>query len=544
MSKKSVSELRLYSPEEIKACLHFIKLPAPVISASSSSNEVVSCPTIEWWPCFVFSNMLEFKMITQQLDLWSSLPQSQIMESYNKHFPASTTCGVALLMGEQAPPGNSVVQFDISTESSTSAAASSFIVEPFLDKHIEFDFMYSGSEEYQKAVKQAMTEFLNASSTKEQKHDMMSNHRTPASHVDVSFPTNISLCNSKLKENEMDVKAEDNAGTVMSCSPIIRSLQINGNSGSDTNSKQECEESKAVAPISCTPTIRTLDINENIGSDTNSQQECEESKAVAPFSCAPTIRNIGINEIIGSDTKSQQACEESKVVAALSSSNEQPDHARKESICNVKTAAPHINKNFEVVDIPTFREVKGAMIKGGYTFNASKFCRPPFILKATNGKSEVVMPSLCFNSIKELRNDLCAYGVNCRCGTSMDEEKACQCWTEDEKWNIKLWVRYNVIRGPIHKSGPVQVISLHQATKYLIRIGYNRRQLESPLFTGEQQNELFRYLSQHGLPIEGDEQALSCDYNAISAEERFSLEYFISTFHVRVKTLYVETFFL
>ena len=462
------SEQRAYSPEEINSCFHFFKLPKPIASTSS--------PTIEWWPCLVFANMMELNMITQQLGLWSSLPK-HIMMSYMQRLPASATCRVALLTGERPPPGTSVIHFDIKNGTSTSEATSSFTIEPFYEKVFEFVKLYVQRDDFVKAVQQ-------------------------------TIPVLQQVAES-VHSNTNGNSTQDEGCNVTCCNRVATS----------TTEENRCESTPEDVPLS------------NLASINHHATTKQDIPAVELPETPETKAGRDREEIEGSSSNSNvQEKEIATTKAPLSSSKENRS----------KTKIP-VNRNVEFVDIPTFKDVKGALLKGGYILKSKHFCRPPLISDGKAENDEVFRPSPRFKNAKELRDDLCAHGVNCRCGTSMDEENTCQCWTDDEKWNIKLWVRYNVIRGPINVSSPVQVISsIHQATKYLIRIGYKRRQLESSLTTSEQVHELFRYLSQYGLPKEGDEDAQCCDYTAISPEERFSLEYFISTNRFRVKTLYVE----
>ena len=475
------SKHRVYSPEEVDSSLHFIKLPKPIESSSNSGSSAP--PTIEWWPCLVFANMMELNMITQQLDLWPSLTKHQIMMSYVQLLPVSATCRVALLMGERLPQGNSVIQFDITDDTATSETTSSFLIEPFYEKVLQFGVLYAHSEDYIKAVQQTLpviqevAKALHSSTGRNSTQD--ENCKVTDSNLVIYFNKEQNRVESPY--TDVSLPKIDNAEIVSM--DVVETPE--------SNPTRFLEENKATAYNAI----------------------FQENEALITKAPMPPLSKVGL---------------ESPIVVKMYRS---------------KTAIP-VNKNVEFVDIPTFKDVKGTLNKGGYIFKPNFFGRPRIILKEKKGNSEVIMPSQRFGTAKALREDLCIHGVNCQCGTSMDEEKACRCWTDDEKWTIKLWVRYNVIRGPINVSSPVQVISsIHQATKYLIRIGYKRRQLESSLTTSEQLNELFRYLSQYGLPKEGDENAQCCDYTAISPEELFSLEYFISTNHFRVNTLYVEKSF-
>ena len=474
------SEQRVYSPDEVVDRLHFIKLPQPVESAPSM---------VEWWPCLVFADMMELNLIDRQFHLL--LRNNQSMMLYIAKLPESASCRVALLFGEQAPPGNAVLQFDL-------VNAPPFIVEPFPEKLFEMNSLYAQNVEFTKAVQQSIPIMRLCEIPEMPRSDNLPPASKGTEHCLEPPPVNTSINDPKTVSKASAVQSDKippSEPASDKAKPTLISknggfIHYNTESSGTSTSKENCWKD---------PLVKV---------SLNDQKSATKESATQPDKSSEMVK-----------------CSAKRI-----SKSESPSVTSK----NVP-----VNSRVEFVDIPTYKDVKNALIKGGYTLKPKNFCRPP-ITTSTNGAS--IVPNKSFMTVKALRNDLCTYGVNCRCGTLMDEEKRCQCWSEDEKWEIKLWVRYNVIRGPINVSSPVQQIySIHQAANYLIRIGYNRQQLKSPLTTEEQRNDLFRYLSQHGLPNESDENAPSCDYTAISPEERFSLEYFISTNHYRVKTLYVAT---
>jgi hypothetical protein len=448
-------ERRIYTAEEIEACLFFVKLPSPIKSPSSTTSKSNSnTPIVEWWPCLVFDNMLELNAVTEQLEMWSTLPKGQIMMTYMQQLPGSATCRVALLLG-QPPLNNPIIQFDF-TSNGTNPNNVSFVVEPFYQKVLQFGVLYATNEQCLNAIQKTIPLLQNVAESLRKSSADENSMRTNNTNDIVSQP---------VAENEVKLSAE--------------------------TAKREKRERTSTSPGN--------HIIERLSTTTTGTEK---------------RKNVGVSDA------------SSILLTNKSKSN------KKETL--YKSKVP--NKNVEFVEIPVFQDVKKILIKGGYSFQKNFFCRPPII---DNG--EVILPPQRFKTIEAFRHDLCIYGVNCRCGTSTDEENACQCWDVDDKWNIKLWVRYDVIRGPIQVSSPVQVPSIYNATQYLIRLGYNRRQLESPLTTEEQRHELFRYLSRYGLPSENGENPLSCcDYSKISPEERFSLEYFLSFNRFRVNTLYVR----
>jgi hypothetical protein len=470
---------RAYSALDIEACLHFFALRTPVQSSSDTnrSGNVVPSPTIEWWPCLLFENMMELNMITEKIGSWSTLPKGQIMMLYMQHLPASATCRVALLLGPQPPQGNNFIQFDIPTEDSTTPP---FRVMPFYEKVFHFGVLYAQNEEYLNAVKQAMP-----------------------------------LLREAAESPGCDTKA--NSGNGSSSNSVDRAIRHADCESSVANGRAADDAASLDIKVSDEPNIK---VKKKISNEPKSDSHADHF--LAPKDCI-----VGSDRLVKIDLRTKGKAVSTKLPTPPAQTTSKPIVR---------------NTNFEFVEIPTFKDVKKVLLKGGYTIDGKKIRRPPISVATSTDDSLVNTPDRLFSSVSAFRDDLCINGVNCRCGTLMDESKACSCWTEDDKWNIKLWVRYNVIRGPINISSPVKVItSIYQAARYLIKLGFNLRLLESPLTTEEQRHDLFRHLSQYGLPtaanMNDNNPEWSCDYTKISPEERFSLEYFISTNHFRVKTL-------
>jgi len=196
------------------------------------------------------------------------------------------------------------------------------------------------------------------------------------------------------------------------------------------------------------------------------------------------------------------------------------------------------------LEIPSFGQVRKSLEKVGYTFKLPSrgkqiYCRPA---RDGGGKE--------FTSVEAFRADLCAYGVSCRCGRPTGDqnvEEACECWTEDQAFKIHLWVRYCVIQGRT-KTVKFHELSPGDAMRMLRLIGFNY--LNAGLGASatayphvtcrevgiegktmfENDKDLFNHLSRFGLPS-------SCDFAKITAEERASLEYFVSTHNNRADTL-------
>ena len=196
------------------------------------------------------------------------------------------------------------------------------------------------------------------------------------------------------------------------------------------------------------------------------------------------------------------------------------------------------------LEIPSFSQVRKSLEKVGYTFRLPSrgkqhYCRPA---RDGGGKE--------FTTVEAFRADLCAYGVSCRCGRPTGDqnvEEACECWTEDQAFTIHLWVRYCVIQGRT-KTVKFHELSPGDAMRMLRLIGF--KYLKSDLGASataypqvtcrengiegetmfETDKDLFNHLSRFGLPS-------SCDFTKITAEERASLEYFVSTHNNRADTL-------
>jgi hypothetical protein len=451
-------EQRIYSAAEIDACLRFVKL---------SSSEV------QWWPCLVFSNMLELQHITEHLQLWTTMTQRrELTMLYMQHLPGSATCRVALLMG-QPPAPNSFLKFDIPAERGDDA----FILEPFYDNVLQFGMMYSENEQYLHAVQQTLP-LLQEVTDSLRRNQEQATTAVPTKlsvRVETKAPSN-SLSKKNIRNTDISVEGSENAVPL-------------------ANPK------KAASNVSKT-----------------------ESSKVAASSFVTNKRNSPRQlPVVNASSTSEAKMSE----ASLPSSSRSIPSVLPPTTATKKKEAP---KQCELVEIPSFEEVKPALIKGGYKFTAKSFFRPPI-----SGKDSIAPQR--FASIAALRRDLCIYGVNCQCG-QRDEAAACTCWTADEKWYIKLWVRYDVMRGGVKNPGPVPILAPHVAQQYLIRLGYYSRQLSSSLLTTDQVHDLFRYLSRFGLPMKnsGNEDA-TCDYTQLTPLERLSLEYFISSSHYCVNTL-------
>lgn len=199
------------------------------------------------------------------------------------------------------------------------------------------------------------------------------------------------------------------------------------------------------------------------------------------------------------------------------------------------------------LEIPSYQNVRSALIKGGYKLPTIKevkagnlYCRPC-------GQE--------FETLTELRSDLCAYGVSCQCGGITSDnamidtlEAPCQCWTSDDKWIIHLWVRYFVVKGS-RRSAEVDKISEGLVWKYLHRLGFSKMtksglevygfpKVEKPSHGTVGVNmfstlrDVVHHLSRFGLPE-------SCNVNTLRPDQQMELEYHISTSHFRANTLYV-----
>jgi hypothetical protein len=200
-----------------------------------------------------------------------------------------------------------------------------------------------------------------------------------------------------------------------------------------------------------------------------------------------------------------------------------------ESVSKKAKALPKAPIEVEVVE---FDDVKSILECGGYAFPSTE-----------NGDiSNYNRPcGLFFASLELFRDDLCAYGVSCQCGGSGDanDDTPCQCWDEHQKWMIRRWVRFNVIRGP-KKSGLANRIA---PTKFMTgakRLGCTHFRSElrdgfklpcvKNLAEGILGLTVFRtwldfmlFLSRFGFPPD-------CTFDALSQDEMFDLEVFLATY--------------
>jgi hypothetical protein len=451
-------ELRIYSAAEIDACLRFVKL---------SSSEV------QWWPCLLFSNMVELQRITEQLKIWATLSQRrELTMTYMQHLPGSAMCRVALLMGEPPTP-NAVLKFDINTNRDDDA----FILEPFYDNVLQFGMMYSENEQYLHAVQETLPLL-------QQVTESLRRNKEQASSV---IPSSTAL-KEKVSIPDISVKGSENSAPLANSTIVV----------SNISKPQTANSTRRNSPRQLPP------------EKASSKSVTNKSEDTPPL---PSLLIPSSPRTTTANTKN--------VDFRPASSKPPPSNPPKQC---------------ELLEIPTFQEVKPSLIKGGYKFTAKSYCRPPMVLA---GKDSITQHS--FSTIAAFRHDLCVYGVNCQCGQmAMDEAAACACWTADEKWYIKLWVRYDVIRGSSQNPsfGPVPILSPYMAQQYLIRLGCYSRQLSSSLLTTDQVHDLFRYLSRYGLLSNntGNDDA-SCDFTQLTSRELLSLEYFISSSRYCVSTL-------
>jgi hypothetical protein len=153
-----------------------------------------------------------------------------------------------------------------------------------------------------------------------------------------------------------------------------------------------------------------------------------------------------------------------------------------------------------------------------------------------------------FPTVEELRNDLCAYGVSCRCEykSSGGEELPCFCWDDSDKKLIHNWVRNNVIRGPCQSRRVLQ-LSPAKAYHYVRRLGFGI--IRSSVFDGwgypkvktgtdgivgvtifQTFEGLMMSLCRFGLPE-------TCEFGKLSHEERLSLELYMANYCSVASTL-------
>lgn len=465
------SEQRVYSAPEIDACLRFVKL---------NSAEV------QWWPCLVFSNMVELQQITEQLKLWTTLSQRrELTMMYMQHLPGSATCRVALLMG-QPPAPNTILKFDVNQSNDEDA----FILEPFYDNVLQFGMIYSQNEQYLHAVQQTLPLLQEVTDSLRRNKEQRDSTVVPMNSSTKPKASSTTTLKRNVQISEISVEGRENSLPLANAKKVAPKIS---------------DHKTDIPKIAASPcSARRNSPRQLPAVNASTTSAIKKSSLTIPSIPLPTTTETKLTE------------------GARSSSN--------------KLMSSVSSKQYESVEIPTFQEVKQSLVKGGYKFTAKSYCRPAMVIPGM----DFIAPQ-SFVSVAAFRHDLCVYGVNCRCGQmAMDEDTACACWTADEKWYIKLWVRYDVIRSVPQKPsiGQVPIISSYVAQQYLIRLGYYSRQLASPLLTTDQVHDLFRFLSRHGLPLNdnGNEDA-SCDYTQLTPQELLSLEYFISSSHYCVNTL-------
>jgi hypothetical protein len=153
--------------------------------------------------------------------------------------------------------------------------------------------------------------------------------------------------------------------------------------------------------------------------------------------------------------------------------------------------------------VPTFEQVKPALEKAGFRFHENRYERP-----SGSGSTEA------FGSQRELRVDLCAYGLNDYDG-----------WTDQERALVKEWVQYT--HANVDSGRSYLAISDSQFKSYHERLGIAK---DHDLYTfpdGSPPQTLFtpkdlrQYLSRFGLPP-------GCDLEALDPVERVSFDVYVS----------------
>jgi hypothetical protein len=147
---------------------------------------------------------------------------------------------------------------------------------------------------------------------------------------------------------------------------------------------------------------------------------------------------------------------------------------------------------------------------------------------------------MMFETVADLRRDLCKYVVNCNCTININghESQPCQCWDEYDKKLIGEWVRCNVIQGP-KKVGRAKSMNATEFLKQAKRLGceavrsklydgYKLPCVKSVVLDGSPGSTIFTtyimlldFLSRFGLPHD-------CSFDALTENERFELEAFLA----------------
>lgn len=534
-------EKRVYSANEIDACLQFVRLE--VNNTIPQNSDAPQQPS--WWPCLLFQNMVELTAISKQLGLWDNIPQGQMLFLYTKHMPASATCRVALVLGDSPPL---CCMFD--------AAPTPLDVVPFLANVFEFNMRYAMHTDYMNAVGVTMPMLVAMASHAQQ---------------DPSPPANVAVnCNDE------DRKAAATGGTQ---EPVEKAAVVQGvasfekRAGADEIvTTPEAKRRKYVGTIHAPPPTPHGPVSHADGKDgarcqdeggtedaddpiartlrSHTKQDVSQSDASTDPSSAtlevprrsavqpPTrSRNTPLtkrNAVNSGSSSGGRTLAPSSVTMNTAATQSSGKRKQAPSLSDPKSSSKKKGSEQTYdVKIPAFSQVRDALRRGGYTFGKrnNQFCRPS---------------GAAFSTVEELRRDLCFYGVDCACG-STEERRGCDCWSESEKWKIKEWVRYEVIRGTV-RSGPVRLIEDRRTARMLLRrLGF--KHLRSVLFDGDvfpgvstarggtlgvtmfsAENEMWKFLSRAGLPE-------NCDFEQLTNDERFDLEFFLSTTLSRVPTL-------
>ena len=203
---------RVYSAEEIFSCLHFVRL------------NTVHDDGPEWWPCFLFENMVELETVTKQLDLnRDNISARDRAVIYLQHSPDSVACKVALLLGGKPPV---VCMFDVASRPLT--------VEPFLLKLVDLSFKYRNHEGYMNAVKIALP-WIVASATEVPADEEQQPEGKPAATCD-------SQKGAAVDEAASIQEAEDNAASPETDGAA--SFPSQKRPGGDTASVAQAQEAK------------------------------------------------------------------------------------------------------------------------------------------------------------------------------------------------------------------------------------------------------------------------------------------------------------
>ena len=272
-----------------------------------------------------------------------------------------------------------------------------------------------------------------------------------------------------------------------------------------------------------------------------SPSQCEVDERETPSQRKTRSSKVGLNRGADknpslSNKKAKKSAQASSVVPRTpggrkrkaSKSVSKSSSRRKKQKAGSSKKSPKNTKTYKL-EVPSFAQVQPVLKKGGYTFTLnSRYCRPvDDIESAVEGRHYFSREDL-------FRQHLCAYGVTCRCGSTDDEETACDCWDTDEKWLIKEWVRYSVIGEAPRTSTEVVLIEQRDALNLLYRVGFKySKPFGGYAFPGVTKPEdgvtgflvekdLWNHLCRHGFPD-------NCDFEGMPADERLSLELFVAS---------------